>query len=59
MLADHAGYGPAKLRHACGDLGHLVVAVNFGVVGVGPQPINRPRLDLAWREDKVHGAVLV
>jgi hypothetical protein len=26
---------------------------------LGPQPINRPRLDLAWREDKVHGAVLV
>ena len=25
---------------------------------LGPQPVNRPRLDLAWRKDKVHGGGL-
>jgi hypothetical protein len=32
--------------------------VHLGIAGIGAQPVDRPRLDLAWREDKVHGAGL-
>ena len=58
IVGHHAGHGPAELRHAGGDLRHLVLAVHLGIAGIGAQPVDRPRLDLAWREDKVHGAGL-
>jgi hypothetical protein len=28
--------------------------VDFGIAGIGPQPVNRPRLNLARCEDQVH-----
>ena len=37
------------------DLRHLVVAMHLGKAGIGVQPGNRPSLDLARREDEVHG----
>ena len=40
------------------DLRHLVVAMHLGKAGIGVQPGNRPSLDLARREDEVHGAGL-
>ena len=46
--------GPAELGHAGGDLGHLIGAADLGIAGVGPQPVDRPSLDLARREDLVH-----
>ena len=55
IIGHHAGNGPAELGHAGGDLGHLVSAVDLGVAGIGPQPVNRPGLDLAGRKDEVHG----
>jgi hypothetical protein len=32
--------------------------VRLGIAGIGAQPVDRPSLDLARREDKVHGAGL-
>ena len=58
IVGDHAGHGPAELGHAGRDLGHLIGAVDLGIAGIRAQPVNRPRLDLAWREDKVHEHVL-
>lgn len=37
------------------DLRHLVVAMHLGKAGIGVQPGNWPSLDLARREDEVHG----
>ena len=58
IVGDHAGHGPAELGHARGDFCHLVVAMHLGIAGIGAQPGNRPGLDLARREDEVHGAGL-
>jgi len=54
VVGHHAGNGPAELGHARGDLGDLVCAVDFGIAGIRAQPVNRPRLNLARREDEVH-----
>jgi hypothetical protein len=32
--------------------------MHLGIAGIGAQPVERPSLDLARREDEVHGAVL-
>ena len=58
IVGHHAGHGPAELRHAGSDLRHLVVAVHLGIAGIGAQPVDRPGLDLARREDEVHGVGL-
>jgi hypothetical protein len=55
IVGNHAGHGPAELGHAGGNLGHLVRAVDLGIAGIGAQPVERPGLDLARREDQVHG----
>ena len=52
-------HGPAELRHASRDIGHLIGAVELGVAGIGPQPVERPSLDLARCKHQVHGAVLI
>lgn len=59
IIGNHAGHGLAELDHAGSDLRRLVVAVHLAISSIGPQPTNRPRLDLARREDKVHGVVLI
>jgi hypothetical protein len=58
VVSHHAGHDPAELRHAGGDLRHLVVPMHLGVPGIGVQPIERPGFNLAWRKDEVHGAAL-
>ena len=58
IIGHHARHGPAELGHAGCDLGHLVVVVDLGIASIGPQPVDRSRLDLAWRKDKVHGGGL-
>ena len=55
IVCNHAGHGPAELRHAGRDLRNLVGAVDFGIAGIGAQPVNRPGLDLARRKHEVHG----
>ena len=55
VVGNHAGHGPAELGHAGSNFGHLVVAMNLGIAGIGAQPGNRPGLYLARREDEVHG----
>ena len=59
IIGHHAWHSPAELRHAGGDFRHLVRAVDFGIAGIGAQPVERPSLDLARCEDQVHGAVLI
>lgn len=55
IVGHHAGHSPAELRHAAGDLRDLVGAMDLGIEGIGAQPVKRPSLDLARREDQVHG----
>jgi hypothetical protein len=59
IVSHHAAHGPAKLRHAGGDLGHLIGAMDLGVAGIGAQPVERPSLDLDRCEDQVHWAALI
>lgn len=49
IIGDHAGYRPAKLRHAGGDLCYLIRVVHFGVIDVSTQPFYRPFFDLSGR----------
>ena len=59
IVGHHAGHGPAELRHAGRELGHLIGAVDLGIAGIGPQSVERPSLDLARREDQVHGVAFI
>ena len=55
VVGHHAGHGPAELRHAGGDLCHLVLPVHLGIARIGAQPVDRPGSNLARCEDEVHG----
>ena len=59
IVGHHAGYGPAKLCHAGGDLGDLVRAVDLGIARIGAQPINWLGFNLAWRKHQVHGVAFI
>jgi len=41
------------------DLRHLVVSMHLGIAGIGARPVDRLRLDLSRREDKVHVGGLI
>jgi len=39
------------------DIRAHLVAVHFGIAGIGPQPINRPRLDFSFNRATAHESV--
>ena len=58
VLGDQHRDRPAELGDGGGDPRHLVLAVLLGVVGVGLQPAERPRLDGLRREPEGHGRLV-
>jgi len=59
IVGHHAGHCPAELRHAGSDLDHLIGAMDLGIAGVGAQPVDRPRLNLARCKDQIHGVAFI
>ena len=55
VVSDQAWDGPSELRHAGRNLRNLGLAMDLCVLGIGPQLLDRPDLDLARRKDKIHG----
>ncbi len=58
VLADEAGHGPAELRHAGGDLRHLVRAMRLGIAGIGLELGQRPHLDPIRGKTQRHRRVI-